>query len=122
MAGVVGPILVTQLRQVQIDAGVERRNVYDHTMYILALLLLGGLICNLLIRPVRPGLFMRSEVPAGSFAEAPTASAGRSTLGGGAAVGLGLLRHAHEGCCAVPLSYSAAAGETSSAAGKATQT
>ena len=61
MAGVVGPILVTELRQFQIDAGVERRNVYDHTMYILAALLLGGLVCNLLIRPVRAELFVRTE-------------------------------------------------------------
>ena len=75
MAGVVGPILVTQLRQFQIDAGVERRNVYDHTMYILAALLLGGLVCNLLIRPVRRDLFSRAEpVRPAETASAETAS------------------------------------------------
>ena len=52
VAGVVGPILVTTIRQAQIDAGVARENVYDHTMYILAGLLVAGFICNFLIRPV----------------------------------------------------------------------
>ena len=52
VAGVVGPILVTSIRQAQIDAGVPRENVYDHTMYILAGLLAAGFICNFLIRPV----------------------------------------------------------------------
>ncbi len=61
VAGVVGPVLVTNLREFQIAAGVERRNVYDHTMYILAALLAGGLICNLLIRPVDQRLFARAE-------------------------------------------------------------
>jgi len=62
-AGVIGPILVTQLRQAQVDAGVERARVYDHTMYILVLLLAGGFVCNLLIRPVPQRWFTRSEVP-----------------------------------------------------------
>jgi MFS family permease len=60
-AGVIGPILVTQLRQAQLDAGVARANVYDHTMYILALLLAGGLVCNLLIRPVPAHWFTSIE-------------------------------------------------------------
>jgi len=61
-AGVIGPILVTQLRQAQITAGVERARVYDHTMYILAVLLAVGLICNLLIRPVPERLFTRTQL------------------------------------------------------------
>jgi MFS family permease len=52
VAGVVGPILVTDLRDAQIHAGVASDRVYDYTLYILAALLLVGLICNLLIRPV----------------------------------------------------------------------
>ena len=60
-AGVIGPILVTQLRQAQVDAGVERAKVYNHTMYILALLLAGGFVCNLLIRPVAERWFTKSE-------------------------------------------------------------
>ena len=68
VAGVVGPVLVTYIRQAQIDAGVPRQNVYDHTMYILALLLVGGLICNFLVRPV----------PSHWFAKATYSDAGRS--------------------------------------------
>ncbi len=79
VAGIVGPILVTQLRQVQIDAGVARRNVYDHTMYILAALLLAGLVCNLLIRPVRAALFTRAEaLPGAAAIEMSAAPVGRA--------------------------------------------
>jgi MFS family permease len=60
-AGVIGPILVTSIRQAQLDAGVARANVYDRTMYILVLLLLGGLICNLLVRPVAQTWFTKVE-------------------------------------------------------------
>ena len=79
-AGVIGPILVTQLRQAQLDAGVPRANVYDHTMYILAVLLAGGLVCNLLIRPVPARWFTRSEP---SYAAvAPSAAVAGSGPGG----------------------------------------
>ncbi len=76
-AGVIGPVLVTQLREAQIAAGVARRNVYDHTMYILAGLLVAGLICNLLIRPVKAHWFTNVEPAHATFtrpvmAQAPT--------------------------------------------------
>jgi len=51
-AGLAGPLLVGYIRDVQLQAGVERALVYDRTMYILSGLLLVGLIANLLIRPV----------------------------------------------------------------------
>jgi MFS family permease len=75
-AGVIGPILVTSLRQAQLDAGVARAKVYDHTMYILAVLLAAGLVCNLLIRPVSDRWFTKSEAaaPAG-LAMGPESSA-----------------------------------------------
>ena len=63
-AGVIGPILITQLRQSEIAAGVSHARAYDNTMYILAVLLAGGLICNLLVRPVPERLFTTVE-PAG---------------------------------------------------------
>ena len=71
VAGVIGPVLVTRLREVQIAAGVARANVYDRTLYILAALLVGGLMCNLLIRPVRPALFTHGGAAAGTSATAP---------------------------------------------------
>jgi MFS family permease len=74
VAGVVGPVLVTQLREWQIASGIARRNVYDHTMYILAGLLVFGLVCNLLIRPVRPGLFTTTTAISSRPASSVTAS------------------------------------------------
>ena len=52
VAGIVGPSLIADLRQAQINAGVPHNLVYDGTLHILAGMLLVGLICNLLIRPV----------------------------------------------------------------------
>jgi MFS family permease len=57
-AGVIGPIIVTTLREQELSAGVARAQVYDITMYILAGLLLVGLICNLLVKPVAAENYM----------------------------------------------------------------
>lgn len=51
-AGILGPVLVNYIRQSQIDAGVPAGEAYTITMYIMAVLLLIGFICNLLIREV----------------------------------------------------------------------
>ena len=47
-AGIIGPVLVNYIREAQIAAGVPRQQVCDFTMYILAGLLLLGLIANAL--------------------------------------------------------------------------
>jgi MFS family permease len=52
VAGVVGPALIAALRQFQLDHGVDKTHVYDGTLYIMAGVLVVGLICNTLIRPV----------------------------------------------------------------------
>jgi len=57
-AGVFGPILVNYVREYQIAAGVPKAQAYDITMYVLAGLLVIGLICNLLVRPVADKHFM----------------------------------------------------------------
>ena len=57
-AGVLGPVLVNYVREYQLDHGVPRAQVYSITMYLLAGLLAVGLICNLLIKPVSPKLYM----------------------------------------------------------------
>jgi hypothetical protein len=59
-AGIIGPALITYIRQAQIDAGVPRENVYDRTMYILAVLLAAGFVCNMLVRPVEARWFTAS--------------------------------------------------------------
>lgn len=57
-AGVLGPVLITYLREYQLAVGVERAAAYDMTLYILAGLLVLGFICNMLVRPVADKHFM----------------------------------------------------------------
>jgi MFS family permease len=57
-AGIIGPVVVNYIREAQIAAGVPRASVYDFTLYILAAMLVGGFVCNLLIRPLAPRWFM----------------------------------------------------------------
>jgi MFS family permease len=57
-AGVFGPILVNYVREYQIEHGVPKAQAYDITMYVLAGLLVVGLICNLLVRPIADKHFM----------------------------------------------------------------
>ena len=51
-AGVLGPVLVNYIREYQIGRGVPKAGAYTVTMYIMAGLLLIGLICALFVRPV----------------------------------------------------------------------
>jgi MFS family permease len=51
-AGVLGPVLVNYIRQYQIDRGVPKAEAYSTTMYIMAGLLVLGLLCNGLMSPV----------------------------------------------------------------------
>lgn len=60
-AGIAGPFLIAALRQAQLDAGVAKNLVYDRTLYILAGLLLIGLIANLMVRPVKEAHHMSEE-------------------------------------------------------------
>jgi len=57
-AGVLGPFVVNYIRESQIAAGVPKAHAYDVTMYVLAGMLALGFICNLLVRPVKPEVFM----------------------------------------------------------------
>ena len=58
VAGVVGPALIAKLREVQLGEGVPKNLVYDRTLYIMAVLLFFGFICNLLVRPVNEKHYM----------------------------------------------------------------
>ena len=51
-AGVLGPALVSYIGKYQTDHGVPKAHQYDLTLYIMAGLLVVGLICDLLVRPV----------------------------------------------------------------------
>ena len=57
-AGVLGPVVVNYMRDYQLSIGIPREQVYNQTMYILVGMLVIGLICNLLIKPVDPKHFM----------------------------------------------------------------
>jgi MFS family permease len=51
-AGLLGPLLINNLRQSQIDSGVPKAQAYSLTMYIMCGLLLLGFICNFAMRAV----------------------------------------------------------------------
>ncbi|MDP9121200.1 MAG: OFA family MFS transporter [Acidobacteriota bacterium] len=53
-AGVLGPVLVNYLREYRIAHGVPKADAYRGTMYVMAGLLVIGLIANLLVKPVDP--------------------------------------------------------------------
>jgi MFS family permease len=61
VAGVVGPALIASLRETQLAHGVAKTLVYDRTLYIMALLLLCGFICNAFVRPVNEKYYMSEE-------------------------------------------------------------
>ena len=60
-AGVLGPVLVNYVREYQLAAGVPHEAAYNQTMNILAGLLVLGLVCNLLVRPVAERFYMTDE-------------------------------------------------------------
>jgi hypothetical protein len=51
-AGIIGPVVVNYIREFQLAAGVPRDQLYNTTMYILCAMLLAGLVCNYLVKPV----------------------------------------------------------------------
>jgi MFS family permease len=60
-AGIIGPVVVNYIREAQLAAGVPRDHLYNTTMYILCAMLIAGLICNYLVKPVDPKWFMKED-------------------------------------------------------------
>jgi MFS family permease len=60
-AGIVGPVVVNYLREFQLAAGVPRDHLYNSTMYILCAMLVAGIICNYLVKPVDPKWHMSAD-------------------------------------------------------------
>jgi MFS family permease len=60
-AGIIGPVVVNYIREFQLAAGVPRDQLYNTTMYVLCAMLIAGLICNYLIKPVDPKWNMSPE-------------------------------------------------------------
>jgi MFS family permease len=61
LAGVLGPQLVNNIREYQIDHGVPAAQAYNTVMYILAGLLVIGFFANLAVRPVNARYYMSDD-------------------------------------------------------------
>jgi MFS family permease len=61
-AGVFGPVIVNYMRQYLIDHGTAKADAYTETMYIMTGLLLVGLICNVMMRPVHERHLLSPQV------------------------------------------------------------
>ena len=61
VAGILGPVLVNYINEAQIAAGTPKSQAYDITMFILAGLLLGGMVCNFLVKPLHEKCFHHDE-------------------------------------------------------------
>lgn len=60
-AGILGPVIVNYLREYQISQGVPKADAYTITMYIMAGLLVAGLVVNALMHPVHDKHHIREE-------------------------------------------------------------
>jgi MFS family permease len=89
VAGIVGPVVVNYIREFQLGHGVPPDQAYNITMYVLAAMLLGGLICNVMVRPVKAHHYMSDEQLAAERAKAHEQVAVQAAPGpGGTAVAM----------------------------------
>jgi MFS family permease len=86
-AGIIGPVVVNYLREFQLAAGVPRDQLYNTTMYVLCAMLIAGLICNYLVKPVDPKWHM-SEAEVAKL-QAASASAAAASPSGSYGIGFG---------------------------------
>ncbi len=86
-AGIIGPVVVNYIREAQLAAGVPRDHLYDFTMYILAGMLIIGLICNYLVKPVNPKWYMSADEVA--KLQAASAKSAAATPSGSFGIGKG---------------------------------
>ncbi|MGK2900532.1 MAG: OFA family MFS transporter [Burkholderiaceae bacterium] len=86
-AGILGPVVVNYMREYQLGLGIPREQVYNQTMYILAGMLVLGLVCNLLVRPVADKWFMTDAELAEErrLAHERASAAGTAAANGGGA-------------------------------------
>jgi MFS family permease len=86
-AGIIGPVVVNYIREFQLRAGIQPDQLYNTTMYILCAMLIAGLICNYLIKPVDHKWHM-SEADVAKL-QAASASATASGPSGSYGIGFG---------------------------------
>src|SRR5690348_10197950 len=80
-AGILGPFVVNYIREFELQAGVPRDSVYDVTMYVLSAMLVGGFVCNYLIKPLADKWFMKDEEVAVLQAKTQAAEAATGSMG-----------------------------------------
>ena len=61
MAGIFGPVIVNYMRQYNVTHGVAKAQAYNVTMYVMAVLLVIGFICNAFVRAVAARHHMQQE-------------------------------------------------------------
>jgi MFS family permease len=80
-AGIIGPVVVNYLREFQLAAGVPRDQLYNSTMYVLCGMLVIGLVCNYLVKPVNPKWYMSQDEVAKLQASGAKGSSGGGSYG-----------------------------------------
>jgi MFS family permease len=60
-AGVAGPVAVNYIREYQITHGVAKADAYSITMYLMAILLVVGLVCNLAIKALNERYYVQTQ-------------------------------------------------------------
>jgi MFS family permease len=61
MAGIFGPVLVNYVREYNVTHGVAKAQAYNVTMYVMAVLLVIGFVCNLCLKAVHERHHMKLE-------------------------------------------------------------
>ena len=84
-AGILGPVVVNYMREYQLGLGIPREQVYNQTMYILVGMLVIGLICNIMVKPIADKWFMTdAELAEEKRLAHEKATAAEASLAGGA--------------------------------------
>lgn len=100
-AGIIGPVVINYIREAQLAAGVARGpDLYASTMYVLAGMLVLGLICNALVKPLDKKWFMSDDELAklqAKGADASTITHGSYGIGKGGLDGKAMLAWAAVG-------------------------
>ncbi len=82
-AGVLGPLVVANMRDARIAAGIPRDAVYPPIYWTLAAMLAIGFVANLLVKPVAPRFHMAEEPGPEATADAVAVPAGPVAASGG---------------------------------------
>jgi MFS family permease len=61
MAGIFGPVIVNYMRAYNVAHGVPKAQAYNTTMYVMAVLLVVGFICNYFVKAVHHRFHMKPE-------------------------------------------------------------